>query len=120
MGTGIKRHVNAFLFWMIRHGVLGKLARPTVRWGQTQIPRAPHQQEQLGLRLHRGEAITLPDGRKGNRFHLQPNAQAKQEAIKRLISSKSTHYIIMSFDIPEGAHDEEVKTIFENRIEEEG
>ena len=97
-----------------------KLAKPTVGPGQTQATRAAHQQQQLGLRLDCGEAITLPDGRQGNRFHIQPNAQAKHESIKKLISAKSTHYNIMSFDLPEGADEEEVKTIVQDKIEMEG
>lgn len=119
MGTGIKRHIVTFFGWMSKNGVFGKLANPSVGPGLTQAPKAAREQETLGLRVDRGEAITLPDGRPGNRFHLQPNAQAKQESIKKLISSKSTHYNIMSFDIPEGADEEEVKNIVANKIKEE-
>lgn len=78
---------------MSQNRVFKKLANPTVAPGLTQAPKAAVQQQQLGLRMDRGEAITLPDGRQGNRFHLQPNALAKQESIKKLISSKSTHVI---------------------------
>ena len=77
--------------------------------GAHSSPKAAREQATLGLRVDRGEAITFPDGRPGNRFHLQPNAQAKQESIKKLISSKSTHYNIISFDILEGADEEKVK-----------
>jgi hypothetical protein len=97
-----------------------RLINPTVDVGDTQYPKKQSDQAKVGFRWDLDVPVITADGRKANRFKLQPNAQAQSSSIQEYIrhqGKKGTHTDITSVDIPTDASEEEAKKLVEDAID---
>jgi len=96
-----------------------KFTKLSVSKGRTVFPKTQNEQTKVGLRWDRDVEVVLPDGRKANRFMLQPNANADSKSIREFISknARGTHAVIAKADVPVDATPDEVKKILEDAID---
>lgn len=90
-----------------------KLSAPTVKRGNTALPRNPSAVERIGLRLDYDDTVEK-DGNTYHKFKLQVNAGNKiPSSFKqwRDAQSRGTHSIMAKVMIKDGATKEEIETV---------
>lgn len=117
--SGIGKSLKNFKTYQAGKNAYEKFTNISVGKGLTVLPKTTKEQKKYGLRWDRDVEIVLPDGRKANRFMLQPNADAESKSIQSFVSksARGTHTVIATADVPEDATQEEVKEILENAID---